>query len=130
MSEPIVFISHFRIKEGRVDDVRRRFGQGARALEAQKPQTLVFVSYVDPAARAVTIIHAFGDAAAMDLHVEGAEERAQAAYELLEPDGWEIYGRPSEQVLESMRRSADSFGVTLRVQLEYVAGFLRTAPRT
>jgi hypothetical protein len=130
MSEPIVFISHFRIKEGRVDDVRRRFGESARALEAQKPQTLVFLSYVDPAARAVTIIHAFGDAAAMDLHVEGADERARAAYELLEPHGWEIYGRPSEQVLESMQRSADSFGVTLKVQPEYVAGFLRTAPPT
>ena len=66
-------------------------------------------------ARAVTFVHAFGDAEAMDLHFEGAEERARAAYELLEPDGWEIYGRPSKQALESMRRSADSFGVDLRV---------------
>jgi quinol monooxygenase YgiN len=79
MSETIVFISHFRIKEGRVDDVRPQFERGARAIEAEKPQTLVFLSYVDPDARAVTIIHAFGDAEAMDLHFEGAEERARAA---------------------------------------------------
>ncbi len=130
MSEPIVFISRFRIKEGKVDDIRRQFEERAEAIEAEKPQTLVFLSYVDRDARAVTFVHAFGDAEAMDLHFEGAEERARAAYELLEPDGWEIYGRPSEQALESMRRSADSFGVNLRVQPEYVAGFLRSGPRT
>lgn len=130
MSEPIVFISRFRIKEGKEDDIRRQFEERAGAIEAEKPQTLVFLSYVDRDARAVTFVHAFGDAGAMDLHFEGAEERARAAYKLLEPDGWEIYGRPSEQALESMRRSADSFGVNLRVQPEYVAGFLRSGPRT
>ena len=130
MSEPIVFISRFRIKEGKEDDIRRQFEERAGAIEAEKPQTLVFLSYVDRDRRAVTFVHAFGDAGAMDLHFEGAEERARAAYKLLEPDGWEIYGRPSEQALESMRRSADSFGVNLRVQPEYVAGFLRSGPRT
>jgi hypothetical protein len=64
----------------------------------------------------------------MDLHFEGAEERSAAAYEYLDPASWEIYGRPSKAVIEVMRRSAASTGVTLTVEPEYLAGFLRLTP--
>ena len=57
MSEPIVFISRFRIKEGKEDDIRRQFEERAGAIEAEKPQTLVFLSYVDRDTRAVTFVH-------------------------------------------------------------------------
>jgi hypothetical protein len=63
----------------------------------------------------------------MDLHFEGADERARAAYEVLEPEGWEIYGTPSDQVLESMRQAAASAGVPLIVEPDYAGGFLRLA---
>ena len=91
MSEPIVFISRFRIKEGRVDDVRRHFEERAGALKGREAPDPRLPGYVDRDARAVAcfLVHAFGDAEAMDLHFEGAEEQARAAYELLEPDGWE-----------------------------------------
>ena len=46
-----------------------------------------------------------------------------AAYEFLEPDGWEIYGKPSDEVVESMRGAAAASGVTLKLQPEHVAGF-------
>ena len=48
-------------------------------------------------------------------------------FELFEPDGWEIYGLPSDEVLASMREMAAAFGVTLTHQREYVAGFLRVS---
>ena len=48
--------------------------------------------------------------------LRGAEERSEAAYELLEPNGWEIYGAPSDSALLMIRQAADAFGVTLSVQ--------------
>jgi hypothetical protein len=33
----------------------------------------------------------------MDRHFEGSDERAPAAYELVEPVGWEFFGRPSDE---------------------------------
>lgn len=125
MSQPIVFISHFRIKEGKGDAWKDLSRQAAAALEAGKPRTVGFLQYLDERGTGLSIVHVFPDAESMDLHVEGAEERAQAAYELVEPAGWEIYGRPSDEALEMMRRSAEAAGVPLRIHPEHLGGFLR-----
>ena len=125
MAEPVVFISHFRVKEGKLDGLRRLQRDATQALEAEKPRTLAFLVYLDDGGRQMTVVHVFADADSMDLHFEGAEERSKLAYEFLEPRGWEIYGRPSEAALEALRRAAASAGVTLSVEAEYSGGFLR-----
>lgn len=130
MSQPIVFISHFRIKEGSLDAYRQLQREVARMLEAEKPRTLVFLTYVDANGSRMTAVHVFADAESMDLHFEGAEERSAAAYEFLVPEGWEIYGAPSDQAVAMMRNAAAASGVTLNVQGEHVAGFLRPAGAT
>jgi hypothetical protein len=70
-------------------------------------------------------VHVFADAEALDVHVAGADERTNVALEFLEPDGWEINGRPSEAVVEMMRVEATSSRVALILEPEYLAGFLR-----
>lgn len=90
-----------------------------------KPRTLVYLAYLTESDDQITIVHAFADAESMDLQFQGAVERAKVGFELFEPDGWEIYGRPSDEVLAWMREMAAAFGVTLTHQPEYVAGFLR-----
>jgi quinol monooxygenase YgiN len=128
MSAPIVFISHFRVKEGGLEGLERLSKDVTRSLEAEKPATLLFLQYVDADAIRVTFVHAFADAESTDRHFEGAAERAANTYEFIRPDGWEIYGKPSDAALEQMQRSATSAGVTLTVQPEYLDGFLRLAP--
>ena len=97
MSDPIVFISHFQIREGALDAYRQLQREVASDLEAAKRRTLVFLTYVDTAGSQMTAVHVFADAESMALHFEGSDERSAAAYEFLEPDGWEIYGKPSDQ---------------------------------
>jgi quinol monooxygenase YgiN len=127
MSEPIVFISHFRVKPGKVEAYRKLQRVTAKLLLAEKPRTLVYLSYLTDNGEQITIVHGFADAESMDLHVQGAWERAKAGFELFQPDGWEIYGKPSEAVVNQMHETAARFGVTLTLQPEYVAGFLRVA---
>jgi hypothetical protein len=124
-SEPIVFVSHFRVKEGRSGEMRHLSDQIARAMEEGRPRTLSFLFYVDESGTRMSILHVFPDANSMDLHFAGAQERSSAAYEYVDPEGWEIYGRPSKTVLAQMRHEAVSAGVTLEVQPEFVAGFIR-----
>jgi quinol monooxygenase YgiN len=125
--EPIVFISRHRIKEGKLEDVRRYIRQGVGTIEAEKPRTVAFQAYLDPPGSEVRIVHVFPDAEAMDVHFEGAAERAQAAYELIEPRGFEVFGPASESAL-GMLRQAERAGVTLEVWPESVSGFLRLSP--
>ena len=128
MSEPVVFISHFAIKEGALGELKRMSGAAVKGLREGKPRTVLFLSYLDDEGGRIPFLHAFPDADAMDQHFEGADDRAAAAYEFIEPRGWEFYGRPSEQAMEGMRATAAKFGVPLTVEPEFNAGFLRLSP--
>ena len=127
MTEPIVFISHFKIKKGKLEPLKETIREGARTLETDKPRTGAFLPYVDDDGSDVSIVHVFADADAMDIHVQGADERSEAVDEFLEPAGWEIYGRPSDAVTEMMRQAAAGAGVALAIQPTYLDGFLRIA---
>jgi quinol monooxygenase YgiN len=125
MSEPVAFISRFHVKDGKADELRQRFRESAAALQAEKPRTVVFLSYLDEGATDVSILHVFPDAASMDVHFEGAAERASDAYQYIEPRGWELYGPVSEASVATLRAAASSAGVSIALYPEFVTGFLR-----
>lgn len=125
MAGPIVFISHFAVKEGKLDALRQLTQEATQRLEAAKPRTLAFGGYLAEDGAQMSFVHVFADASSMDEHFEGAEERSSVAYELLDPKGWEIYGEPSQSALQAMRQAASSAGVTLLHQPDGLAGFLR-----
>ena len=128
MSEPVVVVSHFGIKEGTLGDLRRLSEEVIENLREDKPRTVLYLAYLDDEGTEVSFLHAFPDAESMDLHFEGADERAKAAYQYIEPRGWEIYGRPSAAALESMRQAAAGAGVPLTVLPDHLGGFLRLQP--
>lgn len=128
MSEPVAFISHFRVKEGGLAALKQLNRDVAQRLQTEKPRTLVFLAFMDQDRTRVTFLHVFADEESMDLHFEGAAERSRAAFELMVPDGWEVYGRPSDEAIETLRQAAAATGVSLTVQPVFMAGFLRATP--
>ena len=124
MPEPIVFISHNKIKEGKQEALRENSQQTMPLLREQKPDTILFLAYVSEDGGEVSFLHVFPDAEAMDIHFQGAEERSKKGYEFMQPLSMEIYGSPSDMVLESFRKIAES-GVTVRFDPDYLGGFLR-----
>jgi hypothetical protein len=128
MSEPILFISHFRVKEGVLEELRAYCRDATQRLNDEKPHTLLFGVYLDDGGSTISFVHAFADTAALDLHFEGSDQRSERAYEFIEPLGWEFYGRPSRPVLDAMRETAAATGVPLTIHPDYVSGFLRLAP--
>ena len=127
MSEPVVFISHFRVKEGALEAFEQLNRQIAESLEADKPRTLVFLSYLDSEQARVSFLHVFADQESMDLHFEGSDDRSQSALEVMAPDGWDVYGQPSAAALANLRQAAAASGAVLTVHPTFVAGFLRGA---
>lgn len=125
MNEPIVFISHFTVIEGRLEDYRQLQVDIAEQLRREKPRTLAYVNYLDEGGSRMTAIHVFANPDAMDIHFEGSEGRSVRALEVLVPAGWEIYGRPSADVIDAMRAAATAAEVPLTLNGEFVAGFLR-----
>ena len=125
MPEPIVFISHFRVKPGGLAPLRALFAETSQSIETDKPNTPVYLGFLDDGGERLTVVHVFGDGASMDAHFVGADARSAAASELMSPDGWEIYGSPSPEALAMLRQAADASGVGLTVDPSFVAGFVR-----
>ena len=128
MFDPIVFISHHRIKPGKLEELSSLTREIWTTMEVEKPKTLMNLAYVNDLGTEVTFMHAFADPEAMTLHWAGADERAELAYQYVEPIGFEIYGSPGEQIVEGMRAEAAAAGATLTLVPAFVTGFLRLTP--
>ena len=124
MSGPIVFISHQRVKPGRFDEFAAFFAEGSKAIEADKPGTVVFLAYADADRDETRIVHVFPDAEAMDRHMQGADERSAQAYQFLEPLEIDVYGAPSAGVIAEIEGLA-GHGVKVTLMPGWVGGYLR-----
>jgi len=56
--------------------------------------------------------------------MQGIGEVAKASLEFMEVVSFEIYGRPSDAVLETMTRAGGS-GVTLKTKPQPIGGYIR-----
>ena len=126
MAEPIVFISHSRFKAGAFDGYRELSREVTPLIERDKPGTVVFLQYADQANTELHVVHVFPDAEAMARHLEGVDERVAKALEFIDSVGYEIYGSPSEPVLERMQGFAQETGATLTVRPYHIAGYIRS----
>ena len=124
-----MFISHFTVKAGKLDSLKLLAQEVAARMEAEKPHTLVYLDYLTDQGTQATFVHVFADPEAMDLHFEGADERSRAAFEYMDPNGWEVYGQPSEAASGTMRQMATSAGVPLTIHPDYMAGFVCPSAR-
>jgi hypothetical protein len=75
MADPIVFISHHRIKPGKAEPMRALLAQMWSAMETEKPQTLMNLAYVSDDGTEITFMHAFADVEGMQLHWQGVDDR-------------------------------------------------------
>jgi hypothetical protein len=122
--DPIVFISQSRIRPGQLAGLRSFLAVGVPALEAAKPRTLAFLAYVDEASMTLTIIHQFANAAGFAAHVEGADDRSDAAAAFIEPLAMEIHGAADEATVAAIRSGLPS-GIPVLIRANYLGGFLR-----
>jgi quinol monooxygenase YgiN len=124
VSRPIVFVSRNKIKEGKADEFREHYRDSVSPIVAGKPGTLAQLAYEAEEAAEVVIVRLFPDADALDLQMEGADERSKKTYEFIEPTSIEIFGKPNSATLERMKRIAGS-GVAVRISPNYLGGFIR-----
>jgi hypothetical protein len=126
MSGPFIFIATNRLREGKLAAERERARDLSSFIEASEPQLLAFNEYVNEEGTEVGVVQLHPDAASMELHMEVVAERAASAYaETLEATtSIQVYGEPSDAVLEILSRQAGA-GVPMTVKRHHIAGFSR-----
>ena len=128
MSNPIIFISNQKIKAGQLDEYKKNYLQVAAMTEATKPGTAAHLAYLNEEGTKASIVHIFPDVESLEVHLRGVDELAKKAYQFMEIESFEIYGRPSDKILAGMMQIAGS-GVTLDIKPQSVGGYIRLKSR-
>jgi hypothetical protein len=124
MSEPIIFISDQRIKEGKLEAYKQYYQQMVETIEATKPGTVANLAYVNKDGTEVSVIIVFPDAASMDLYMQVAAELTEKGFEFMRILSLEIYGKPNNTVAELLKKISGS-GVTLTLKPQPIGGYIR-----
>ena len=124
MSAPIVFISHFKIKEGKLDEFKELSKNVSKFIEANKPGTTTFLQFTNEDGTELSIIHVFPDADAFDKHNEGVGERSSKAFEIIVPTRREIYGLPSDQAM-AILTPPDGSEISVNQVPQLIGGYIR-----
>jgi quinol monooxygenase YgiN len=126
MAEPVVFISRWRIREGKRAELEAMYARAAWLIGSSKPGTALFAAYLDETSGEVRIVHAFPDAAAMTDHFEGSEERSASVEEMIELLGFEVYGTAPAAAIDQLRRQAAATpGAQVTLWPKSIGGYLR-----
>jgi hypothetical protein len=130
MSGPFIFIATNRLKQGKLEDERKRAPELCDFIEANEPRLIAFNEYASEDGTEVGVVQIHPDAESMEFHMDVVAERAARAYaETLEATASiQVYGAPSDAVLEMLSRQAGA-GVPLTVKRYHLGGFTRAKPR-
>lgn len=126
MSGPIVYIDRSRIRPGRLGELQEAIDELVGFIEAREPQLLSYGFYLDEEASRMTVVAVHPDAASVEFHMEVGASAFRGFSDLIEMEAIEIYGEPSERMLEQLRDKADALGDEGRVVVDRLhAGFAR-----
>jgi quinol monooxygenase YgiN len=125
MEGPIVFVDTSEIREGKLEELRRAVAELAEFVERNEPDPISYKVYFSADGRRMTVLQIHPDPASMERHMEVAGPVFARFADLLVLRTIDIYGSPSERVLEQLRRKAEVLGTATVVVHDLQAGFAR-----
>jgi chemotaxis response regulator CheB len=126
MAAPIVFISRWRIRQGKRAALEAMSAGAVAAIGSTKPRTALFAAYLDEAGEELRIVHAVPDAAALSDHFEGSQERSASVQDMIELLGFEVCGAAPEAAVDQLRRETAAVpGAVLTLLPISIGGYLR-----
>jgi hypothetical protein len=126
VSGPFIFIATNRLKPGKLANERKRVPDLVNFIEANEPRLIAFNEYANKDGTEVAVVQIHPDADSMRFHLGVIADRAAAAYaETVEATtSIQVFGIPSNAVLEMLEQQAGS-GVPVSVKPLHLGGFTR-----
>jgi quinol monooxygenase YgiN len=129
MSEPIVFIDSSEIREGKLEELKTAINELVEFVEANEPQPIAYNVYLQEDGTRMTVVQVHPDSASMEFHMKVAGPAFPRFVEFVRMSAMDIYGKPSDDLLEQMRQKAKMLGNASVVVHELHAGFARFGVR-
>lgn len=127
MPGPFVYIGTYKIKEGKLDQAKRRLHQLVEVVEENEPRLIAFNVYFDEAGTTVGVVQVHPDPASMETHMKVISDHLSDAFNYLDAAVSEqVYGTPSDALAVMLRAYADPNALTTFLPV-HEAGFTRAA---
>jgi len=123
MPEPIIFIAHQKVKQGKAEEYKQVYREVGEWMEANKPQTMAHIAYISEDGAEASVVHIFPDVEAMEMHMQNLGNVGAKAFSLMEIVGFDVYGTPSKMVLDSMLKMIP--GAKLNMKPQPAGGYIR-----
>jgi hypothetical protein len=129
MREPLIVLDTSEIREGKREELERGIAELAAFVESNETDPISYQVFFGDDGRIMTVLQVHPDSASMERHMELAGPVFAKFAHLVVLRAIDIYGSPSEKVVEQLRRKAELLGtatVTVHVRR---AGFARFGSR-
>jgi quinol monooxygenase YgiN len=125
MSEPIISLDTSLIREGRLDELKKAVAELVEFVRSNEPRPIVYEVYVDQTVSLMSVVQVHPDSASMEYHMTVAGPAFAGFAELVTLSTLDVYGKPSEELLELLRRKVQMLGDAAVTVHDLQAGFAR-----
>ena len=125
MTDQVVFLDTSEIREGKLEELRRAVAELAEFVEANEPDPISYQVFFSDDGRRLTVLQVHPHSGSMERHMEVAGPVFARFADLLVLRTIDIYGSPSEKVVEQLRRKAELLGTATVAVHDREAGFAR-----
>jgi len=129
VGSPLVVVDTSDIREGRLEELRAAVAEMASFVEENEVDPILYQVFFSDDDRRMTVVQIHPDSASMERHMEIAGPVFAKFADLLELRTMDVYGAPSEKVLDALRRKAQLLGTATIEVHERQSGFDRFASR-
>ena len=126
MAEPLIVLDTSEIREGKREQLERGIAELAAFVETNEERDpIAYEVYFGDDGRDMTVLQIHPDSASMERHMELAAPVFARFADLVVLRTIDVYGSPSENVMEQLRRKAELLGTATVTVHDRQAGFAR-----
>jgi hypothetical protein len=125
MADPLIVLDTSEIRDGKREELERGIAELATFVETNESDPIAYEVYFGDDGRLLTVLQVHPDSASMERHMELAGPVFAKFADLVVLRTIDIYGSPSEKVVEQLRRKAELLGTATVTLHDREAGFTR-----
>jgi len=127
VSGPIICVDTSEILEGKLGAIRNAIADMVSFVEANETDVIAYDVFIDDAHTLMTVVQIHPDTASMVFHMEAARPVFAPFQGLIRLATIDIYGEPSDDLRELLRRKASMLGDAIIREHELAGGVSRFA---
>jgi len=125
MSKTIIIIDSSEVNEGKLEDLKTSMNELVEFAKMNEPNMIAYDVYFNEDGTQMTVLQVHPDSASAEFHMKISGSRFSRFVEFVKMSGIDIYGKPSQDLLERLRLKSQMLGSENVVVHELHKGFAR-----